>query len=171
MTLVRILELHSEVLGPGFDLDIDIGTGLGGGAFGTFLTTLVVAAILVAVVPEYTESTMAAVISEPIDCLLYGILALVGLICVLFLLAITLVGLLVVIPLVIGATLVGAIGAAIAFLGIADRLLAEEDGWVKRSLLAAGLNGALALTGIGVFVGFAVGAAGVGAVLRAYLGG
>lgn len=162
---------HAAGMEHGFDLHVDLGAGLGGGAVGTFLTTLVVGAILVAVVPEYAEGKMAAVLSEPIDCFLYGVVALVGLAFAIFLLAISVLGLLLVIPLVIGATLVWSVGAAIAFLAVADRLLEDREGWLQPLLLAAGLNGGLALTGIGAVVGVVVGAAGFGAVLRGRLGG
>ena len=59
--------------------------------------------------------------------------------------------------------------AAVAFLAIADRLVDREDGWTKPLLIAAGLNGALALTGVGGIVSFGIGAAGFGAVLRDWL--
>lgn len=168
-----------SVLGGGLLLiqtgpSIDVTTGnvvlnVVSGAVGAFLTTLLVGAILVALVPEYTERTMAKVVDEPLGSFGYGVVILLLLLLVTFVLAITIIGLLLAIPLVIVTYLVWAIGSAIAFLAIADRLVGREDGWTKPLLVAAGINGLLAVTVIGGLVSFAVGAAGFGAVLREYL--
>jgi hypothetical protein len=136
---------------------------------GAFLTTLVVGAVLVAVVPEYTERTMAAVLDGPVGTFLYGIVCLVFVVLVTVVLVITGIGILIAIPFALAAFLVWAVGAAIAFLAIGERLVGREDGWLRPLLVAAGINGALALTGIGGIVAFAVGAAGFGAVLRDWL--
>jgi len=154
---------------PGFDISIDLGTGLGGGAVGAFLTTLIVGAILVAVAEEYVEAKMTEVVEEPVDSFLYGIFALLALVVLIFLMVLSVVLIIIAIPLAVIATIAWAAGASIAFLAIAERLIGREDGWLKPLLLAAGINGALALTGIGGLVSFAVGAAGFGAVLRDYL--
>jgi hypothetical protein len=81
-------------------------------------------------------------------------------------LAITIIGIILAIPFAILAAVIWAVGAAIAALAVADRFVSIEDGWTKPLLLAAGLNGALALTGIGGLVAFCLGAVGFGAVLR-----
>jgi len=73
------------------------------------------------------------------------------------------------IPLLIVAIVVWIVGAVIASLAIADRLIGHEDGWLKPLLVAGAINGGLALTGVRGIVSFAVGAAGLGTVLRAYL--
>lgn len=145
-------------------------TGLAGGAVGAFLTTLVVGAILVAVAPGYTERTMESVAEDPIGSFVYGLVFLGGLVILTILLAITIVGIFVIVPLVLAAVVVWGIGAAIAYLAIADRLVGREEGWPKPLVVAAALNGALALTGIGGIVSFAIGAAGFGAVLRGMMG-
>jgi hypothetical protein len=149
-----------------FDVDIDLGEGLAGGAVSAFLTTLVVGAILVAIAPAYTERMMDALEDEPVDAFVTGVLALVGLIVVIFFLVITILGILLAIPLILAAILVWAVGAAIAFLLIADRLVGHDDGWAKPLVVGALLNGALALTGLGGLVGFCVGAAGFGVLIR-----
>jgi hypothetical protein len=154
---------------PGMDVGTDLASGLGGGALGAFLTTLIVGAILIAVVPEYTQSKMVAVAREPVPSLLYGLLALLALIVAIVVLVLTLIGVVVAIPLVIVATLVWSVGAVIGYLAIADRLIGHADGWLKPLLVASVINGGLALTGVGGLVSFAVGAAGFGAVLRGYL--
>ncbi|WP_236039245.1 hypothetical protein [Haloarcula salinisoli] len=141
-----------------------------GSAIGAFLTTLVVGAILVAVAPDYTERKMATLLDEPISSFLYGFVSLIFFALVIFVLAITIVGIIVAIPLAIVLYVAWAVGGAIAFIAIGERLVGRGDGWVKPLLVGAGINGALTLTGIGGIVTFAIGAAGFGAVLRDYLG-
>jgi hypothetical protein len=123
----------------------------------------------VAVVPDYTERTMATVLDNPVELFLYGILFVVGVGALAFLLVITVIGILVAIPLLLVAVVAWVIGAAVADLAIADRLIGHEDGWLKPLVLAAALNGGLALTGIGALVALVIGAAGFGAVLRPLL--
>lgn len=158
-------------LGPGseFDVSVDLGPSLGGGAVGAFLTTLIIGAILIAVAPDYTQSTMASMAREPVGSFLYGLLALLALLVVTVVLVLTLIGIIVAIPLVLLAGLVWALGAAIGYLAIADRLVGHGDGWATPLIIAAIINGGLTLTGVGGLVSFAVGATGFGAVLRGYL--
>jgi len=156
--------------GSGLDVDVTLGQGLAGGAVGAFLTTLVVGAIAVAAFPERTEAVMAAVLDEPVESFVYGLVVLVGLAVATLVLVFTIVGIVVAVPLLLVASLVWAVGATVAYLAVADRLVGHDDGWLKPLLLAAALNGALAATGVGSIVGLAVGAAGFGAVLKPYLG-
>lgn len=155
--------------GPGPVPGFDPVTQLVGNAIGAFVVTLVVGAIMVAVAEEYTEARMADVLDDPVGSFLYGVVCLVFLVLAIIVLVITIVGILVAIPLALLAYVVWAVGAAVAFLAIGDRLVGREDGWAKPLLVGAGLNGALALTGVGGIVSFAIGAAGFGAVLREYL--
>lgn len=147
---------------PGVDVDVAIGEGVAVGAVGAFLTTLVVGAILLAVAAEYTERMTAAVLDEPLGSFITGI----GLVTVL--LAVTIFGLVLAIPLALVAYTVWAIEAAIAYLAIGDRLVGREDGWLKPLLVGAGINGLLALAGVGGIVSIAIGAAGFGAVLGSW---
>ena len=116
--------------------------------------------------PDYTERMVAAAFDEPLTAFLYGFGSLVGLLVVSVLLVLTLVGILVAVPLFFVAYLVWAVGATVAFLALSDRLVGREDSWLKPLVVAAALNGGLALTGIGGLVSFALGAVGVGCVLR-----
>ena len=156
----------------GTDVSVDVGTGtsLVGGAVGAFLTTLIVGGVMVALAPDYTERMMATVLDDPVGSLVYGLLSLAVLVLVIVLLAISVVGILVVIPLGIAAYLVWAVGAAIAYLAIGDRIVGHDDGWLKPLLVGAGINGGLALTGVGGIVSLCIGAAGFGAVLRDWRG-
>lgn len=152
----------------GSDINIDLGSGISlvGSALGAFLTTLVVGGIMVAVVPDFTERMMAAVLENPVGSFVYGVVCLVAAVVVTVLLVITIVGILAAVPLGLATYLLWAVGSAIAYLAIGDRLVGREDGWLKPLLVGAGINGALTLTGIGGIVAFCIGAAGFGAVLR-----
>lgn len=148
------------------DPEINVGGSLVGSAIDAFLTTLLVGAIMVAVAPAFTERMMADVLAEPFGTFLYGIACLLALGLVSFLLAITVIGLLLAAPLLLVAYLVWAVGSAIGYLAIAKRLIGRGDGWLKPLLVGAGISGLLALTGIGGLLGLCIGAAGFGAVLR-----
>lgn len=169
------LSLHSlavALVQAGPNVDVAVGSPVRsvlGGAVGAFLTTLLVGAIMVAVAPDYTRERMAQVLEDPIASFGYGLVALVVVVFLALVLILTIIGILVAIPFLILAWVVWAVGAAIAFLAIADRLVGHEDGWTKPLLVAAGINGLLTVTGIGGLVSFCVGAAGFGAVLRDYL--
>lgn len=145
---------------------IDPLVGLVGGAIGAFVTTLAVGAILVAIAPAYTERMMVAVTGDVAGSFLTGIFWLLVLLVVSVALVVSIVGILVVVPLLVLAVLVWAVGAAIAYLAIAERLVGRDAGWTKPLVVAAALNGALALSGVGGIVSFCVGATGFGAVLR-----
>lgn len=150
----------------GSQVGVDPLVGLVSGAIGAFVTTLVVGAILLAIAPDYTERMLAAVTDDLAGSFLTGLFWLLVLVVVAIALVISIVGILVVIPLLVIAFVVWAAGAAIAYLAIAERLVGRDDGWTKPLLLAAGINGALALSGVGGIVSFCVGATGFGAVLR-----
>jgi hypothetical protein len=155
--------------GSGFDVDVTLGQGLVGGAVGAFLTTLVVGAIAVAVFPERTERLMARVLDDPVGSFAYGLLCVVGLFVAALVLVFTIIGIVVAFPLLLVAYVVWAVGAAVAYLAIADRLVGHEDGWLKPLLVAATINGALAATGVGSILAVAIGITGFGAVLQPYL--
>lgn len=149
--------------------EFDVAFSLGSSAVGAFFTTLVVGAILVALVPEYTERMMDDVHADVVGTFIYGFVALVAVLLLTILLVFTIVGILVAIPFVMLSYLIWAVGATIAYLAIAVRLVDKEEGWLKPLLVAAAMNGGLALSGIGGIVSFAIGAVGFGAVLRNWL--
>lgn len=159
----------AAAIDPGFTADVTLGESVVGGAIGAFVATLVVAALLITVSPTYTEHTMEAILDRPFGAFLYGFALLIALVLAVFLLAVTGIGILLAIPLLVIAYVVWAVGAAIAYLAIADRLVGHEEGWLKPVLVAAAVSGALAATGVGAILSFAIGAAGVGAVLGGWL--
>ncbi len=164
--MTRSVAILAFVETPG--LEITWGQGVTGSAVGAFLTTLVLGAILVAIAPEFTEAKMGAVVDDPVGSFIYGVISLVLIVVVAILLAITIVGLVIAIPLGLVAWLIWAVGSVVAYLAIADRLVDRGDGWLKPLLVAAGLNGALVLTGIGGLISFVIGATGFGTILRSY---
>lgn len=162
-------DLSTLLLQVNVDIDLNPVANVVGGAVGSFFTTLIVGAILVAVAPEFTEDRMAAVLDDPVGSFVYGLLVLILLILAAFVLAITVVGIVVALPLLLVGYVVWAIGSAVAFLAIAERLVGREDDWTKPLVVAAALNGGLVLTGIGGIIAFAIGAAGFGTVLEGRL--
>lgn len=140
-----------------------------GSAIGAFLTTLLVGAIMIALAPDYTQRMMARVVDAPIGGFLYGIVCLLFVLLVSFVLLITIIGIVLAIPVLVLSYVIWAVGSAIAFLAIGDRLVGHAGGWTKPLLIGAGINGLLTVTGVGGLVSFCVGAAGFGAVLRDYL--
>jgi len=152
------------------DVDLNPVANVVQGAVGSALTTLVVGAILTAVAPEFLEDRMAAVVDDPVGSFVYGFLVLLFLALASLVLVLTIVGIFVVIPLVLLAYVVWAVGATVTFLAIAERLVDREgDDWVQTLLVAAALNGGLVLTGVGGILAFCIGAAGFGAVLEDHL--
>lgn len=150
--------------------DVGVGSSLVGSAVVAFFSTLVVAGLLVLLVPEYVDRMLREVADGPLVSFLVGFVALIVLAVVTVVLAITIVGLLVAIPLLFLLWLLWAVGGAIAYLAIADRIVGRDDGWTKPVVVAAAISGALALTGIGGLLSFGIGATGFGAVLRDLLG-
>lgn len=164
-TVLRLGTL-AQFEAPGLSVDIAPGQGLAGGAFGAFLTTAVIGLLLVALAPEFTQRMMGEVLEEPIGTFVYGVVSLLALLLVSFILFITIIGILIAFPVLLVAYVVWGIGAAIAYLAIADRLIGHEDGWTKPILVGAAINGVLTLTGLGGILAFCIGAAGFGAILR-----
>lgn len=146
--------------------EVDPGVGLGSGAFGAFLSTLLIGAIMIALVPGYTERLVDRVDDDIVGSFIYGLIVLVALIVLIVLLAVTLIGIPVAILLALLVGLIWAVGAVVGFLAIGERLVGSEDGWLKPLVVGALINGGLTLTGIGGLVSFVVGATGFGTVIR-----
>jgi hypothetical protein len=165
-SLAAVLDLAFQA-GPPFDPSrVDPAVGLGSGGVGTFLSTLVVGALLFVFAPKWTRGRMHRVGHDPFGSLVYGLVALVLAGVVVFLLFITIIGVFVAVPLAIVLYLVWVVGAVIASLAIADQFVDVDDDWVVALVVAAALNGVLTVTGIGGLVSFCIGAAGFGTLLR-----
>jgi len=140
-----------------------------GGAVTTFLTTLVFGAVALAVRPEYVDRTAASFMDDLVGSFLYGLLGIVAAACVTLLLVISLLGIPFAILFIVAAYVLWAVGSAIAFLAIGDRLVNDQENRLVPLAVGAGINGALVLTGIGGLVALCIGAAGFGAVVRRWL--
>lgn len=147
-----------------------IAIGLGGGAVGAFLATLLSGAVLTTFIPRYTDGMIDAVRARPIGSLLYGLLSLLTTVLVSVLLFITYLGAPVAMVLLVVAIVAAVLGATIVFLAIADGLIGHDAGWLGPLLLAAGINGGLVLTGVGGLVTLGAAATGFGAMLNDYIG-
>ncbi|QLH76278.1 hypothetical protein HZS55_02705 [Halosimplex rubrum] len=161
----------AAVADPLFQVDVNVDfnpvANVVGSAVGTFLTTLIVGAILVAIAPAFLEDRMAAVLDDPVGSFVYGVLVLIFLALAILVLFVTIIGVVVALPLALLAYVVWAVGAAVAFLAIADRVVDREgDDWTTALVVAAAMNGGLVLTGVGGIIAFCIGAAGFGAVLE-----
>jgi hypothetical protein len=146
-------------------VEIPADVGVLASAVWAFLTTLVVGALAVGIVPERTEAMMERLVAEPFEALMCGVAVVLLLLLVLFALVVTVLGVLVAYPLLVVAYCCWAVGATVAYLAVADRLVGHEDGWLRPLVLAAGLSGGLTATGVGGFLGLALGVVGFGAVL------
>ncbi len=165
--MIEVLALAMmDMPGP----DFGWGPSIAGSGVGAFLTTLVIGAILVALVPDFTERMMGKVVEDPVGSFIYGVICLVFIVIAAVLMAITIIGLVIAIPIALLAWLVWAVGSVIAYLAIADRLVGHGDGWLKPLIVAAAINGALVLTGIGGLISFIIGATGFGTILRSRYG-
>ncbi|WP_135364844.1 hypothetical protein [Halosimplex halophilum] len=165
--LTALTAVAEAVLQVNVDVDLNPVANVVQSAVGSALTTLVVGAILTAVAPAFLEDRMAAVVDDPVGSFVYGFLVLIFAVLAIIVLFFTLIG----IPFALGlgllVYLVWAVGATVAFLAVADRLVDREgDDWLKPLLVAAALNGGLVLTGVGGILAFCIGAAGFGAVLE-----
>lgn len=138
------------------------------GALGSFLLTLLVGGLLMGIWPTYTRGRMDDIADQPLNTFLYGLGVILLLVVISAVLVVTVVGVLVAIPLLLFVSLVWIVGSAVAFLLVGHRIAGDGDGWFKPLLVGAAVNGGLALTGIGGLVSFCLGAAGFGAILRAW---
>ncbi|WP_227132680.1 hypothetical protein [Halorubellus salinus] len=161
--------LSSTILQAGGRFDpvgVDPTVGLGGGAVGTFLSTLIVGAVLLVLAPDWTRSRMRDVARNPIGSFAYGVVALLVVMFAVVVLFLTVLGIPLALLLGFVLYLAWVVGAVVGYLAIADRFVDVDDDWVVALVVAAALNGVLTLTGIGALVSFCIGAAGFGTVLR-----
>lgn len=141
----------------------------------TFLGTLVVGALLLALAPDFTESIIETVEDETVTAFLWGIGIFVALIVVMVILVITIVGILVAIPLGIAMAILDLIGTATVFLFLGERL--ADAGGVDTSRWGHLVVGAVlatviaAIPIIGGLANFVISSIGVGAVVYRWRSG
>ncbi len=136
-----------------------------GDAIGSLLITLLVGGALVYVVPDFTERTTDRILENPLETFVYGlVITIIGVILAV-LLAITIIGLLFVIPMIFAAIVIGILGYLAA-----GRTISEE--WTTVLLIAALIS---AVTGgipvLGAIIGIILSSMGIGAVFLEYKDG
>lgn len=145
--------------------DMDIGTlsaFLDGPS--SFIGTLVVGALILALAPEFVDRIVDRVHDETGMCFGWGVLVFIVFFVAIFLLIITIIGILVVIPLSIGFGILGAAGNALGYLALFAPHI--ESRWAAL-VVGAAISGIAAIIPIvGGLLGFVVGSLGTGAIVR-----
>jgi MFS family permease len=145
--------------------DIDVGTVstfLDGPS--SFFGTLVVGALILALVPEFVDRIVDRIHDETGMCFGWGVLVLLVFLGAVLLLIVTIVGILVVIPLAIGFGILGAAGNALGYLALFAPHI--ESRWAAL-VVGAAISGIAAMIPIvGGLLGFVVSSLGTGAIVR-----
>lgn len=126
-------------------------------AIGSMLSTLIIGGGFILLKPDYTNRTTAHVRSRPGTAFLYGFVISVLILIVVVLLAITIVGLLLVVPIILALVVVAELG----FLAAGRTLAADWTVALFAAALVGGLTGGIPI--LGSVVGFVLGTMGLGA--------
>jgi len=133
---------------------------LPGDAIGSAVLTLIVGGLLVLVASDYTGRNTRRIQKKPGRTFLYGFGILIGFVVIFFILAITVIGLLVAIPLAIAAGFAFLIWGQLGYLAVGRVIV--DDRWLALGV-AVGLAFLInAIPVIGALVGFVIGCMGVG---------
>jgi hypothetical protein len=153
--------------------DVSIGfgastaAGVGMSAIGAFLGTLIAGEVVLSSRLERLSQSMSFINEHPLRSFGIGVVPfVVGAVVVLVFPSFT-------IALVVGVAVYAlwSIGAAVASLTIAERIVGRDEDWTKPLVVGAVFIGGLTLTGIGGIIAFCIGAAGLGAALETRSGG
>jgi hypothetical protein len=132
--------------------------------------TLVVGAFLLLALPEFVDSTAEGVRTEPLTSFWWGVKTLFVAAAAVFLLLLSVVGWALLLPFAIVLALLDVVGSLVALFAVVDGLV--ESQWIALGFATLGLFLVSLLTGlVGAAVGFAIGATGMGAVVRCALDG
>ncbi|GGM65402.1 putative membrane protein [Halarchaeum rubridurum] len=146
--------------------------GVGGRAAGAFLGTLIVGALLLAFADDHVERLVDAVAEEPVPSFLWGVGTLVALVCVTFLLVLSIVGILVAVPLILVAAVVYYVGNTLTYVYVGGRAAAglgwETTRWGHLLVGAVFAGAVAALPVVGGLVSFVVSSIGVGALVHTW---
>ncbi|KAB1194612.1 hypothetical protein GJR96_14640 [Haloferax sp. MBLA0076] len=138
-------------------------------AVGTFVGTLILGALLIALAPDFTERVIDTIEDEPVTSFLWGFGIFVAFIVVIIVLIITLIGIVVAVPLIFLMIFVSLFGGALVFIYVGERLLEAANVETSRwGHLVAGAFVATVLAAIPVIGGitnFVVNTVGVGALV------
>jgi len=131
-----------------------------------FVTTLLVGAILLSLAPEFVDRGVDRIHDEGVACFGWGVAVLVAFVGVSVLLALTVVGVVLVIPLALGFAVVAFVGNVLGYLALFDGVLESRKSALVAGAAVAGATNLVPI--LGGLVGFVVGSLGVGAVVRDY---
>ena len=135
---------------------------------GDLTITLIVGAILLLIVPDTSDRITHRVRSQPGESFLYGLLVAIAVVVLSVLLAITIIGLVVVIPGLIVFALVGLAGSVLATVALGLALARQPNPWL--GLVVGGLLVAFVslIPVVGALVQFVIGTIGLGAIVIDY---
>jgi|AntRauMinimDraft_4_1070384.scaffolds.fasta_scaffold00253_30 hypothetical protein len=131
-----------------------------------FVSTLLLGGLLLALAPEFVDRGVERIHDEGVACFGWGVFVLVAFVGVSVLLAVTVVGIVLVIPLALGFFVVAVVGNALGYLALFDGFVESRRVALVAGAVVAGVTNLIPI--LGGLVGFVVGSLGVGAVVRDY---
>lgn len=135
-------------------------------AIGAGLVTLVVGGLLMAVAPDSTRRQTDRALESPVETFVYGVLALVVVIGAAFLLAITVIGIVLAIPLLFVFAIVALVAGEYGYLAV-GRLVSDNRLLALGSAIVVSVAvGAVPV--LGPVVGFVISSVGLGTVVMAF---
>lgn len=139
---------------------------LAGEALGAVLGTLVIGGLLILLAPEYTETVTDRSLREPGTAFLWGLGLTFAVIVGSLVLALTVVGLLIAVPLLLAFSLYALVASEVGFLA-AGRLVSDDWGTAfPVALIVAAVAGGVPL--LGGLIAFVLSCIGIGAVAMEY---
>jgi hypothetical protein len=131
-----------------------------------FVSTLLVGAVLLSSASGFVDRCVDRIRDEAGASFGWGVLVLVAFVGVAVLLALTVVGVVLVVPLALGFVVVAFVGSALGYLALFDGVLDSRGQALVAGAAVAGATNLIPV--LGGLVGFVVGSLGVGAVVRDY---
>lgn len=162
LTALAVVAPAAAQTQPGVDSGAELAFSLVTNVVGALLGTLVIGGGLIALAPEYTERTTDRIESEPLETFLYGLGISIAAFIVMFLLAITIIGILAVIPMAIALAIVGQLG----YLAVGRSVSDEWAVVLLIALVVAAIAGGVPI--LGGLLGFVLSSMGVGAAYFDY---
>lgn len=147
---------------PGVDSGAELALSFFTNVVGAVVGTLILGGGLILLAPEYTERTTDRIENEPLETFLYGLGISIAAVVVMFLLAITIIGILAVIPMAIVLAIVGQLG----YLAVGRSVSDEWAVVLLVALVVAAVAGGVPI--LGGLLGFVLSSMGVGAAYFDY---
>ncbi|WP_248517559.1 hypothetical protein [Salinarchaeum laminariae] len=151
-----VLQGTGNVNQPQFSPAVESGGGL--------IATLVVGAIMLAAAPNYVDSIVEDVRQEPVASFAWGIISLIVFVIAIILLALTIVGIILVIPLAFAFILLAIMGNVLAFIAVCDEFV--DNRWMALVVAAIAVAVLNVIPVVGGIISFVIGSVGMGAVIR-----